>query len=607
MNILPLHKVVALAITFFVAACQSDNSLDKTDLPSSSEPNSSKYSLERVDISTRHYHLALPINFVAEKAYKLLLVFHGSGGDGVGMSHMAKFEQLTNEYLVVYAKSKEVEWNEGCNCNIAHRLGADDLSYVQEIIADVKKRYVLLDGEIYGAGFSQGALFSQNLLCNKSDIFKALAAVGAPMSKPLSESCQISTPTNYLAIHGTADSVLPYQGLDHSNWALISSPKSIELIARLNQINSPVEISSLSDKVTLTLYQNENVKNQLVTIEGGGHSWNYPTLNTSQYILDFFKKVSDKPLPADTALINTPHGLAQVRIMGEENTGPAVVLLSGFNKNFHNDSAWFALLHPLLAKNYRVYAIDGAGLGFSPYNPQGSYQLLADNVFHVMTAFNEKDISLVSFASSNISAQIFQEKYANDPNININHMIWIDPDILLPHSIAFYKGYPVDWYEKYISDLQPHIEDNYFTERSAQKVAKETEEIKAMIPSQLTPVMDWDYYHKMVQQRLTINGQKARAMNIAKYPNDLDAVANIKINLSIPITVIDSDFEQAQIDNAVENIDAMKRWQQEGTVWSKEIADKTGGQYLPLSQAQHLVVFEHPDVIKAAIDHYLKP
>ncbi|GHG00106.1 alpha/beta fold hydrolase [Thalassotalea marina] len=606
MNNSLLHNLTILAIVFFIVACQSDNTIidDSAEQPSVTSPVNS--SLKRIDLNNRYYHIASPANFNNDKAYKLLLVFHGSGGSGIGMSGVAQFEQLSQDYLVVYAKSQEVEWNEGCDCNIAHRKGIDDLAYVEQVISDIKNNYRILDGEIYGVGFSQGALFSQNLLCNKSSLFKALAAVAAPMSKPLSQTCQITTPTNYLAIHGTADSVLPFQGLQHSNWALISSPAAIELIASLNQLHSPATQTQLSDDVTVNLYKSDSVINQLVAIDGGRHTWNYSSFNTSQYILDFFQQVSDFQLPQHASLIQTSNGLRQIRTMGSENTGPAVVLLSGFNKNFHSDSAWYALLQPLLAQDYRVHVIDSAGLGFSPYNPNGSYQLLADDLYQILVSLNEREISLVAFASSNITAQLFQAKYADDANIKINNMVWIDPDILLPHSIAFYKGYPVDWYEKYIVDLQPHIEDHYFTERSTQKIADETKEVQAMVPTEFSQLMDWDYYHAMVKRRLTIAGQKARAMNIAKYPSDLDAVADIKINNSIPITVIDSDFEQAQIDSADENIDVMIRWQQEGTTWSKEIATKTNGQYIPLNQAKHLVVFEHPEVIKSAIDHYMQ-
>ncbi|SFD76367.1 alpha/beta hydrolase [Pseudoalteromonas denitrificans] len=555
-------------------------------------------------IGDREYYLVKPNNYNANKAYKLLLAFHGSKGTASEMRNMAKFEQYDDNYLIVYPQSKVEEWNEGCDCNKPNRLGIDDLDFVNQIIDDVKLNYHILDDEIYSTGFSQGALFTQNLLCNSSEKFKAVASVAAPMSVQLSEVCNISEPTDYLLIHGTKDNVLPYKGQKHSNWGLISSPDATSLIAQLNQINTEPSVNNLTDNLVLTEYKNETHRTQLLTAQNAGHSWFVNNLDTSKYILKFFQQSSNIKLPKNSFMIKTPSGFNHVRAMGLNNDGPAIVLISGFNKNFHSDSAWYALLQPLLAENYRVYSIDRAGNAWGDYNDQASYRYFVDDLHTVLKSLNEDEISLVSFASSNITAQLFQDKYASD--IKINNMVWIDPDILLPHSIALYKGYPVDWYEEFIIDILPYVEEDYFTERSTEKVAAETLEIKDMIAEDLQDKMDWDFYHTITSQRLTITGQKIRATEIANYPTDLDTVSNIALNLDIPITVIDSDFEQADINNADQEDKAnLIKWQQEGSQWSKDIAEQTGGQYIELTNSKHLVPFENPEVIKQAIAHLL--
>ncbi len=598
---LNVSKILLTLAVCSLMAC--NKSSEQTDVIPVDQ--SSGFEQFKQEIGDRDYYIVKPASYNPDKAYKLLIAFHGSGGTAGGMSGMTKLDRYNDNYLVVYPQSKVEEWNEGCGCNKPNRLGIDDLAFVDQIIEQMKLNYHILPGEIYSTGFSQGALFTQNLLCNRSEQFQAIASVAAPMSIQLSESCNINQPTDYLLVHGTSDQVLPYNGKADVNFGLISSPNAVSLIAELNQ-NSAVPVThNLEGNFALKDYTNETNRTQLLTAYNGGHSWFFNGLNTSEYIVDFFNQSSHIQLPNASFMIKTPSGFNHVRAMGLENDGPAVVLLSGFNKNFHSDSAWFSLLQPLLAENYRVYSIDRAANAWGEYTELASYRYFVDDLYAVLTSLNETEISLVSFASSNITAQLFQDKYAHQEGINIQNMIWVDPDILLPHSISLYKGYPVDWYEEYLIDLLPYVEEDYFTERSTEKVAAETLEITNMIPANLADKMDWDFYHTIANRRLTITGQKIRMAEIANYPADLDAVNTIEFNTDIPITIIDSDFEQTDIDNATENKDSLIKWQQEGTLWSKDIAELTGGQYIPLTNAKHLVPFEKPEIIKQAIDHYL--
>ncbi|NQZ11132.1 MAG: hypothetical protein HRT35_28605, partial [Algicola sp.] len=57
-------------------------------------------------LNDRSYVLALPQSYRADKNYKLLLAFHGSGGSGKNMQNIAGFERLSDDYIVVYPDSK---------------------------------------------------------------------------------------------------------------------------------------------------------------------------------------------------------------------------------------------------------------------------------------------------------------------------------------------------------------------------------------------------------------------------------------------------------------------------------------------------------------------
>lgn len=67
--------------------------------------------------------------------------------------------------------------------------------------------------------------------------------------------------------------------------------------------------------------------------------------------------------------------------------------------------------------------------------------------------------------------------------------------------------------------------------------------------------------------------------------------------------VIDTDFEQNEIDNAEpEYLDGLIKWQTEGSQWSKQVSEQSLGQYIPLKNSDHMAVFQRPDEIVDAIN-----
>ncbi len=596
-----------LAIIGLISGC---NGSSKTTSDSVNIPLPEN--IESVNIQDRKYYIAKPEkNFSPQKSFKLLLAFHASMQSAKDMQELAKFEKDSNNYLVVYPQSKVEEWNEGCDCNKPHRLGINDLGFVENVVKDIKKNYNIIDDELYAVGFSQGALFTQNLMCNSQLKFKAIASIAAPMSQQLSESCQIDNDTNYLLVQGEADTVLPYQGKPSGNFALIGSEQAIDLIAKQNNIENAPEITK-KELISKHTYQNEFHINQLVAIADAGHRWSFDGFDTSKEVLNFFDSVSTKKLDPNSSLyrVTDNNGVKDihVRSMGLEHSGPAVILLSGFNKNYHADSAWFSLLQPLIAKTHRVHVIERLGNGFSTYSDTPSYTAFAPLLDETLALLDEQEIVMVSFASSNILAQAWKDLPDSKTSSTLKGMLWIDPDIFLPHSIAHYQDWPVSLYRQIEDRLIPHLEAGGWTERSRGKLVLEREEHEQLISDDYINDMDWTYYDLISQQRLNIDKQITRAKEVINYHDDLITMQTAEVSSDTPISIIDTDFETADIENAETSEEAAKltKWQQEGTQWSKLISERSNGQYIFLDNSAHMVVFEHPkpiiDAIKALMN-----
>jgi len=567
---------------------------------SGNEPADNNQSVTTLTLlGSRSYLLKLPGNYQQDNAYKLLLAFHGSGGRASSMQSMTQLEQYSEDYIVAYPNSEAVEWNEGCDCNVARNI--NDLGFVDAVIADIQKKHHIQPGEIYAAGFSQGGLFTQNLACNRSGTFKAVAVVAASMSHQLAAYCNTDNPISVLMIHGTADQVLPYQGSDHSNFGLLSSPYTLRLLAKL-QLSLPYSlVKPMPDEgAELTSYSNGQQKLQLLSIKGGGHRWHFPQLNSSKKVIDFFDNLSNPELPAHSSLISVTSSQFHVRKMGLQHAGPAVVLLAGPNENYHSDSAWFAALQPLLAQQYRVYSIDRLGNAYSSVDDDLSYGRFSDDLAHVLQQLQEQQLILVAFSSGSISARLFYQQHHQQ--FDIKAMLYIDPDIPLPHSVSLYQGYPADWYLQNLSQLLPHIASGAWTERTLNKITAERE-LAAQLVSAHADLMDWSYFEQVSQQRLLIPNQQSRAREIAAYTADLNQYAALPMVTGIPVSVIDSDFESMAIAQApAEQIAALQQWQQEGTQWSMEQASVSNGQYIALSDSDHLVPLQQPQKIQQALN-----
>lgn len=585
-------RLALTMILFNLTACGSSGNSGQVTAPVENA--------ERIQLADRSYVLALPTHFDQAKPYKLLLAFHGSGGSSESMRSSARFEQYSSDYIVAYPKSREVEWNEGCDCNIAHRKGADDLGFIEQIIEDVGTRYQLLEGEVYAAGFSQGALFAQNLACNLGDKVRAIATVGAPMSRQLSLSCAMEVPVSVMMVHGTADNVLSYYGSNHPNFGLLSSQEAVARLATLNNSLPNPLLKSASQNVDLIHYTNGKQKVQLHSIKRGGHSWSFSGFDTSQKILDFFDHLNVPELPEHSQLIDVQGQKFHVRSMGKQNSGPAILLLPGFNYNYFNDSAWYALLQPYLAQTYRVHSVDRLGNGFSDMSEEVNLTRFAEDLNGILHALNEKQVLLVAFSSASITASQFYQHRSDD--IDLTGMLWIDPDIALPHSLSLYKGYPADWYLANLDALLPILEQGTWTARTWDKLVVEREEIAALLPEAQADLMDWNFLDVISQQRMLVGAQQTRAREIAFYADDLDAYAALALPSSVPVSVIDSDFEEKDIQNYPENAEMLRQWQLEGSAWSQQVAEFSNGQYMSLEQTDHMVMFQKPEKIKQAID-----
>lgn len=124
---------------------------------------------------TRKYAITLPEGYDTSKAYPLVYVFHGDGGNGAGMRQGIKLEdQAKGGAIFVYPDGLNQTWN----LDSAPSVNGD-VQLFDAILETVGNKYCVDKKRIFVTGFSRGGYFANQLACWRGDVIRAAASNGS--------------------------------------------------------------------------------------------------------------------------------------------------------------------------------------------------------------------------------------------------------------------------------------------------------------------------------------------------------------------------------------------------------------------------------------------
>ncbi len=202
-----------------------------------------------------------------------------------GLSHRA----AESGFVLVYpeALGQPAMWNIR-DCAFA----PDDITFLCCLIEHLCGRLNIDRARIYVCGFSNGGGMANRVACSLSQLVAGVASVSG--AYPFWNGCCPAQPVPLLAVHGTADQIVPYAGLGDSlppvyDW--------IREWARRNRCSPHPKVERPAPQIiTYSWLERNPVK--LVVIEGGGHDW--PGW-ASRLIWDFFSTLIDDDDLSDQA------------------------------------------------------------------------------------------------------------------------------------------------------------------------------------------------------------------------------------------------------------------------------------------------------------------
>jgi polyhydroxybutyrate depolymerase len=162
----------------------------------------------------RIYRLHVPRGYLPTHRTPLVLNFHGHGSAAWKQEALSGFSGLADKqgFLVVYPQGvvgpdHQTGWATGPRKDPT----VNDVGFVSNLITYLQTMFCVDPQRIYATGFSNGGAMTADLACMMAGRIAAFAPVSGSYF-PLLSGCHPNRPVPILEIHGTADTVVPYEG-----------------------------------------------------------------------------------------------------------------------------------------------------------------------------------------------------------------------------------------------------------------------------------------------------------------------------------------------------------------------------------------------------------
>ena len=201
-----------------------------------------------VEGETRHYRLFVPTT--SNPSMPLIVFFHGGGGRDFSFPQQVAFQNLAEEQgiLLAFAMGEIRTGEEGEWLLNTTAERQQDVKYIRALIADISSKQNVDSTRMYAVGYSLGSMYTYEVACHLSDHFAAIASHAGSM--PISPaSCEQSKPVAVMHIHGTDDSIIPYD----TTWDW----KMWDIVGQMHDI--PSLIQYWSDKYNCQVHNDEDL------------------------------------------------------------------------------------------------------------------------------------------------------------------------------------------------------------------------------------------------------------------------------------------------------------------------------------------------------------
>mgnify|MGYP001278515704 CR=1 FL=1 len=280
----------ALCVSWNVASSQEDESCELRNLAINYvRPAGAPKACPATGVLNRSYILCVPSKLNTDpEPVPLVLVFHGAGGSADTFKGRVQFELRgsTDEFITAYPngceqveipnpndplKTIRVVSCNGGNWNgqsvekrgVSEIWGIDDISFIGQIIEDIRLRYPLT--KIYAFGHSKGGILAYTLACDRPDIF---SAIGVTASTLTDATCNLPDGVSIFHVHNLRDVNVPFEGGGDNNWP--SARDGLQFWAAKNRCILPTSEQDFSEDMCLEAVCETDLNLELCLLDSPG-------------------------------------------------------------------------------------------------------------------------------------------------------------------------------------------------------------------------------------------------------------------------------------------------------------------------------------------------
>lgn len=210
----------------------------------------------------------------------LVINLHGAGMNGGQQAALTDYNAEADRFgfVVAYPDGIDSTWADGRGASLPDRQGVDDVGFLAALIEQLSRDFAIPAGHVFVTGMSAGGFMANRLVCERADLVSAIAPVAGTLGTTV--PCAPSRPVSVMAVHGTADPVVPFDGGVMNGRGgtsdIISAPALAERWREMDRCPGPLvpEPAPAGEVQELTAAGCAgNTEVTLVRINGGGHTW----------------------------------------------------------------------------------------------------------------------------------------------------------------------------------------------------------------------------------------------------------------------------------------------------------------------------------------------
>lgn len=160
----------------------------------------------------------IPAGYSKKAPAPLLIDLHGYMGSSMSERTFSRLQAAAAKRLVIYAApdgtvdaNGDKFWNASTTCCNFYHSKVDDAAFINSLIKEISSKVSVDPKRVFIFGHSNGAFMAYKFACTYPKSVAAIAGLAGAMDiNPA--VCKSKIPVNVLAIHGTSDEVINFNG-----------------------------------------------------------------------------------------------------------------------------------------------------------------------------------------------------------------------------------------------------------------------------------------------------------------------------------------------------------------------------------------------------------